>query len=156
AASFCERWSSARGSSRLNERGVFPMLDHKDHVVAFVDDYLHDALEVTDAAYVERHCDACAICKLALDAARKRFAALETLPAIEPSDRLVQETLQRIEIHDRRSRKVRRAFLAISVPTIAASALVIGILHLYYANLTPTSYDLSILGQSRLLAGSMA
>lgn len=72
------------------------MLDHHDHVVAFVDDYLHDALDASDAAYVERHCDSCPICKLALDAARKRAAALETLPVIEPSERLIQTTLRRI------------------------------------------------------------
>ena len=132
------------------------MLDHADHVVAFVDDYLHKALSSMDAVYVERHCDSCRICKLALEDARKRFAALETLPAIEPSEQLIQSTLQRIDVHDRRTRKVRRWFLGVSLPAVAASALVIGILHLYYLNLTPTPYDLRILGQSKLLAGSMA
>src|SRR6516225_6365866 len=132
------------------------MLDHNDHVVAFVDDYLHDVLDAADAAYVERHCDSCRICKPALEDARKRFAALETLPAIEPSDRLVQATLQRIGAHDRRTRKIRRWFLGVSLPAVAASALIIGILHLYYLNLTPTPYDLRILGQSKLMAGSMA
>jgi uncharacterized protein YfaS (alpha-2-macroglobulin family) len=132
------------------------MLDHNDHVVAFVDDFLHEALESADAAYVERHCDSCRICKLALDDARKRFAALETLPAIEPSERLIQATLGRIDAHERRTRKVRRWFLGVSLPAIAASALIIGFLHLYYINLTPTPYDLRILGQNRLMAGSMA
>jgi uncharacterized protein YfaS (alpha-2-macroglobulin family) len=132
------------------------MLDHNDHVVAFVDDFLHEALESTDAAYVERHCDGCRICKLALDDARKRFAALETLPPIEPSEQLIQTTLSRIDAQDRRRVKRRRWFLAVSVPAVAASALVIGLLHLHYLNLTPTPYDLRILGQNRLMAGSMA
>src|SRR5262249_24561643 len=106
--------------------------------------------------YVERHCDSCAICKLALEGARKRFAALETLPAIEPSEQLVQSTLRRIDEHDRRTRKLRRWFLGVSLPAVAASALIIGIVHLYYLNLTPTPYDLRILGQNRLMTGSMA
>src|SRR5215831_14890976 len=132
------------------------MLDHNDHVVAFVDDYLHDALHSMDAAYVERHCDSCRICKPALEDARKRFAALETLPAIEPSEQVIKATLERIAAHDVRTRKVRRWFLGVSLSAVAASALVIGVLHLYYLNLTPTPYDLRILGQSKLLAGSMA
>src|SRR5438105_5005030 len=132
------------------------MLDHQDHVVAFVDDYLHDVLNGYDAAYVERHCETCRICKLALEDARKRAGALETLPAAEPSEQLIRSTLQRIDIHDRRTRKVRRWFLGVSLPAVAASALIIGLLHLYYLNLTPTPYDLRILGQNRLMAGSMA
>jgi hypothetical protein len=72
------------------------MLDHNDHVVAFVDDYLHDVLDARDAAYVEQHCEACRICKPALEEARKRLAALSTLPALEPSHQLIQATLQRI------------------------------------------------------------
>jgi hypothetical protein len=132
------------------------MLDHKDHVVAFVDDYLHDVLDGYDAAYVENHCEACRICKPALEDARKRLAALEMLPAVEPSQQLIGATLHRIDEHDRRTRKVRRRFLAASLPALAASALFIGILHLYYANLKPTPYDLRILGQNRLRSGSMA
>jgi hypothetical protein len=132
------------------------MLDHNDHVVAFVDDYLHDVLEPYDAAYVERHCEECRICKPALEEARKRLAALQTLPAIEPSQQLIQATLQRIDTQDRRTRKIRRWFLAASLPALAASALFIGIMHLYYAHMSPTPYDLRILGQNRLISGSMA
>src|SRR5262249_38729896 len=132
------------------------MLDHHDHVVGFVDDYLHDVLDAHDAAYVERHCETCRICKLALEEARKRSAALETLPAAEPSEQLVQSTLRRIDAYDRRTRKVRRWFLGVSLPAVAASALIIGRLHLYYLTLTPTPYDLRILGQHGLMAGSMA
>src|SRR6516164_11291455 len=106
------------------------MLDHNDHVVAFVDDYLHDVLDPADAAYLEQHCEACRICKPALEEARKRFAALETLPAVEPSQQLIQATLLRIDAHENQKRKVRRLFLAAALPAIAASALFIGILHL--------------------------
>jgi hypothetical protein len=59
-----------------------------------------DALDAADAACVERHCDGCRICKTALDEARKRFAALQTLPAIEPSEQLIQATLKRIDIQN--------------------------------------------------------
>jgi hypothetical protein len=132
------------------------MLDRSDHVVAFVDDYLHDVLDPRDALYVEHHCEACRICKPALEEARKRLTALQTLPAVEPSQQLIQATLQRIDTHEHRNRKVRRWFLAASLPALAASALFIGIMHLYYANLKPTPYDLRILGQNRLISGSMA
>jgi hypothetical protein len=117
---------------------------------------LHDVLDAPDAAYVEQHCEACRICKPALEDARKRIAALETLPAVEPSQQLIQATLRRIDVHENQKRKVRRLFLAVALPAIAASALFIGILHLYYANLSPTPYDLRILGQNRLMSGSMA
>src|SRR5262245_19990614 len=82
------------------EDGVNPMLDHNDHVVTFVDDYLHDVLDDHDATYVEQHCEACRICKPALEDARKRFTALQTLPAVEPSQQLIQATLQRIDTHE--------------------------------------------------------
>src|SRR5262249_23357267 len=132
------------------------MLDHTDHVVNHVDTYLHDALDAADAAYVERHCDGCRVCKLALDEARKRFAALQTLPAIEPSEQLIQATLKGIDAHHGRMTRVRRWFVGVSAGGLAAAALLIGMLHLYYLHLTPTPYDLRILGQSRLLAGSVA
>jgi hypothetical protein len=132
------------------------MLDHTDHVVNHVDDYLHDALDAADAGYVERHCDGCRICKLALDEARKRFAVLQALPPIEPSEQLIQATLRRIDSHHGRILRVRRWFVVGSLSGIAAAVLLIGALNIYYLNLTPTPYDLRILGQSRLLAGSVA
>ena len=47
------------------------MLKPNDHVLDWVDDYLHELLEPADVAYVERHCEQCRICQVALEEAQK-------------------------------------------------------------------------------------
>ena len=45
------------------------MLSPGDHVLEYVDAYLHDALARREARYVEQHCESCRICQVALYAA---------------------------------------------------------------------------------------
>ena len=52
------------------------MLEHDEHVVNFVDDYLHEVLPSQDAKYVEQHCEECPICRVALEEAEKRLSAM--------------------------------------------------------------------------------
>jgi hypothetical protein len=130
------------------------MFKSDDHVLDHVDDYLHDVLATDEAAFVERHCESCPICKVAMDEARKRFAGLETLPTCEASEQLVRATLQNIDRHQlHRKRRLKILGFGVVLP-LAASILLLTIAQVYYSSLKPTPYDLRILGQSRLLAGS--
>src|SRR5262249_4749132 len=130
------------------------MFRPNDHVLDYVDDYLHKVLASADAGYVERHCDTCRICQVALEEARRRFAAFETLPPTEASQPLIQATLERIDRYERGWPRLRRRLvLGVGLP-IAASVLILAVLHLYYANLSASPDDLVVYGQNRILAGS--
>jgi alpha-2-macroglobulin-like protein len=130
------------------------MFRPNDHVLDHVDDYLHKVLTSADASYVERHCNTCRICQVALEEARRRFAAFETVPPTEAPQPLIQATLERIDRYERGwPRLRRRLLLGVGLP-LAAAVLILSMLHLYYANLTASPTDLVVLGQNRLLAGS--
>ncbi len=123
-----------------------------DHVLEYVDAYLHDVLSRFEQRKVAAHCEVCPICRVALEEARTRFELIQSLPPIEASESLVQRTLQRIE----RSRPVRFTPLRICLGAAAAAVLLLGIVNLYYLNLAPSPIDLRILGQAELLAGADA
>src|SRR5438067_421533 len=73
------------------------------------------------AGYVERHCDTCRICQVALEEARRRFAAFETIPPTEASQPLIQATLDRIDRYERGwPRLRRRLILGVALPFAAA------------------------------------
>lgn len=127
-----------------------------EHVLDYVDDYLYDLLSPRDAELLEAHCERCRICKVALEEARKRQAALEALPAVEPGETLVRQTLDRIDTFDARRRRLLRRFVRGLALATAASVLLVGSLTAYYLTRQPTPYDLRLLGQSRLAPGSMA
>src|SRR5262245_58630202 len=132
------------------------MLKPTDHVLDFVDDYLHQALDFADAATLERHCETCPICKVALDEAQKRFTALQAVPPSEASEELIQATLKRIDEHQTWRRRLLRRLLW---PALAAAAVVVAVLaglHWHYAHLSATPYDLTVLAQRSLLSGSNA
>jgi hypothetical protein len=130
------------------------MPEHPFHVLDIVDDYFHEVLSPAKARALEQHADGCAICKAALDEARKRFAALETVPAMEASGELIQATLSRIDRYEQSRRIRRRFFFRIALPALAASILVLSLVHAYYLNLKPTPFDLAVYGQAELMAGS--
>lgn len=128
-----------------------------DHVLDFVDDYLHDVLSPDDAAAVEQHCQRCPICRAALEEARRRLDAVRSLPACEASGELVRRTLEHVEKIGPRRERLRKLVARAALLATAASILIIGGLHAYYALwLQPPPYDLRILGQARWLAGSFA
>jgi hypothetical protein len=128
------------------------MLKPHDHVLDYVDDYLHEVLSAADAAYVERHCEGCRVCKVALEEARKRFTALESLPAREASGTLIQATLERIDRHEQRRRQVRKYVLPTFFLATAAAVAFLGAVHLYFLHLAVTPYDLQVFGQTELHA----
>lgn len=128
------------------------MPDADDHVLHLLDAYLHDALAPRQAAEVERHCQDCRVCRVALEEARSRFDALQALPMVEAPEELIQATRGRIERAPRwKLSRPQKGFLA-----AAAAAVLIACVQLYYLNLAPSAYDLKVLGQTRWLAGSRA
>ncbi len=132
------------------------MLDPTSHVVDYVDDYLHEVLAPADAAAVERHCERCPVCKVALAEARKRAAAFETLPACEAPERLIRDTLAVVAGRERTRQRRRRWAIPGLTLTAAAAVLIVAGVHVHYLRLAPTPYDLLIAGQNQWRAGTMA
>jgi hypothetical protein len=130
------------------------MFKPNDHVLDYVDDYLHQALSPEDAGYVERHGESCRVCKVALEEARKRFTAMEALPVREASEALIQTTLTRIDTHERHRRRRRRLVLRGFLVGVAACLAILGSGHLYVNSLSASPYDLTVYGQTDLLAGT--
>lgn len=131
------------------------MTQPNEHVLDFVDDYLHDALSRLDAVRLEGHCERCRSCQAALEEACRRFSLLPSVPASEASEQLIQSSLRKIDTYERQ-RLRRRQFVARGLlGIIAASVLLLGGWHLYYLNLSPTPYDLRILGPSQMLADTV-
>ena len=75
------------------------MISPGQHVVDYVDDFLHGSLDAAAADYVEFHCAECKICRVAMDEAEQRHAALKSIPPVEASEELVQTTIERVEGH---------------------------------------------------------
>ena len=120
------------------------MFDPNDHVLDYVDAYLHDLLTGADAATLERHCARCKICQVAIVEARRRLKALQTLPVVEAPESLIRAAQAKVDRY--RQRRLTPAPLK-----WAATALLLILfagLHVYYLTLSASSYDLKVLGQS--------
>ncbi len=128
------------------------MIPINDHVLDHVDAYLHGVLTRAEAATVERHCAKCPICKVAMEEARKRFTAMRALPVLEPPEELISATQGKIA----EAPKFVFTRAAAGLAVAAAAALILACVHIYYATLSPSPYDLRVLGQNELLAGSEA
>lgn len=126
------------------------------HVQDLVDDYVHELLTDTDAAYVEKHCGECADCGRALDAARRRLAAMQALPTIEPSAELIDATLERVADAPPWQNPLGRRFWGGVVGALAASMLLLAGTQLYVGQLQASPIDLVVLGQRELLAATTA
>ena len=129
------------------------MLKGFAHVLDHVDDYLHDVLSPPDAEYVKEHCAACTICEAALQEARKRQAAVESVPPVEATEELIQTTVERLKEEAQRRAITRKWVLWSVVGVAAALFLMLSVAQLYYGRMTAT-YDLSVLGQQQLLAAT--
>jgi hypothetical protein len=139
------------------------MTQPADHLHEYVREklagYPHDLLSGVDANLVEEHCRQCADCQAALAEVQKNLEALRSLPAVEASEELIRRTELRLEqARLKEPGPIRRGwFHSMSLAQrsclgAAAAALLIGTLHIYYANLSPSPYDLRVLGQTELLA----
>src|SRR5262249_26787651 len=108
---------------------------------------------------LEEHCKRCRICETALEEARKRQTALQSVPPVEASENLIQSTLAALDRQAERDQKHRqtwRKMLWSAGSAVAAAVLLLVGMHIYYANLRPSPYDLTVLGQNRLMADSNA
>ncbi len=132
------------------------MTPRADHVLDSVDDYLHDLLDAAAADHVARHCAACPTCAAALEEARKRLSALESVPPTEASEGLVRETVAGVSRYERRRRLRRGYVLGGLALAFSAAAAVLVALQLHVGNLSPTPTDLKVLGQTQFVAGSLA
>ncbi|MFQ5493777.1 MAG: alpha-2-macroglobulin family protein [Phycisphaerae bacterium] len=132
------------------------MLNKEHDIFKLVDAYLNGLLTHADAEYVEHRCDVSPVWKAALEEARRRQQLLRTVPVSEASEHLIQSTLSHIEDHERRVRHRRRRAFRSCTYAAAACVAVVGTLHLYYLNLSPSPYDLRVFGQAELLADSDA
>ncbi len=65
------------------------MQNSDDHVLEYVDPYLHDVLSPSSRKRVEEHCRLCPICNVALSEAQKRFDLMQSLPPIEAPESLI-------------------------------------------------------------------
>lgn len=127
------------------------MIQHGDHVVEFVDDYLHELLSEVDAQYVREHAERCAICQTALEEAKKRLALLRSTPAMESSETLIGRTMERVREQSRRMTTRQLAWRAFAIAMAAAIAIV-SILHVYFLTASPTPYDLRVVAQPEMMS----
>jgi hypothetical protein len=130
------------------------MTPRTDHVLDHVDDYLHDLLDEQGAAHVVRHCAQCATCASAMEEARRRQTALQSVPPSEASGRLVRATIAGIDRYEGRRRWRRRTVLGGLVAVLTTAAAIIITFQIHYANLSVSPIDLKVLGQTQLLAGA--
>ncbi|MEE9602211.1 MAG: MG2 domain-containing protein, partial [Thermoguttaceae bacterium] len=126
------------------------MLISDGHVLEFVDAYLHDALSKPDTERVRRHCEKCPICKVALEEAQKRFAAMGALPAVEASEKLIRATQARIA----QAPRIKLTVVHYASMVAAMAVAIVAMANIYYLTLSPSPYDLRVLGQNELIAGS--
>src|SRR5262245_2234778 len=119
------------------------------------DAFLHGLLPPEEAKRFERQCAEEPELRAALNTARRRLALLESaLPPAEANELLVQTTLERIALDDRRRRGWRRRiYSAIMIPA-AAAAIVIALFHVRYETLSANPLSLEVYGQNSLVPGS--
>ncbi|HJN11718.1 MAG TPA: alpha-2-macroglobulin family protein [Pirellulaceae bacterium] len=131
-------------------------IPRNDHVLEYVDTYLHTALDEDDARFVEEHCDGCSICAAALHEAQKRFETLQTVAPSEAPESLIKATLESVEDRVERRRRGWKTYGRSVLLVLAASVMITTGLHIHYGRMQATPYDLRILGQAKWLAGSIS
>jgi hypothetical protein len=120
------------------------------------DAFVHGLLHPIDEAHAKEHCETCLACKLAVEEARKRLALLRATPPTEAPPALIDATLRHIDETTKRRARRNKWTLAVAFGTAAAAVLVLASLHVYTERMQPSPYDLVVLGQRDLLAGTSA
>jgi uncharacterized protein YfaS (alpha-2-macroglobulin family) len=133
-----------------------PPFQPGDHVTDYVDDAFHGLLSAADQHYVISHAASCPVCSAALEEARRRLAAFRAAPVPEIPPKLVENIVERTRIiatgATRRQHTIRRWTLN----AIIAALIFMAFVHVSFVGQTPSAYDLRLLGQQQLLAGSPA
>ena len=129
------------------------MIKPDDHVLEYVDAYLHDALlSPRDREQVAAHCEACPICRVALEEARRRQEIMQSLPPIEAPEALIRAALARVDRH----RVSQYKWIRAGVLAAAAALVLLGTANIYFYNMAPSPFDLRVMGQADLLTGAEA
>lgn len=133
--------------------------DSSEHVLDWIDDYVHEVLATKDHASTKRHLDRCEICQVALRQAQERQALIASVPPSEASEELIQRTLGKVKEApmkpvSARSGRVRFARWTLSI--FAVAAIVLGVTNLWLYSIKTPTFDLRILGQEQLLSGASA
>jgi len=132
------------------------MIKPDENLIDYIDDYVHGLLSPEDADIVERYCETSRLGQVALEEAQKRYEAMQAVAPSEASERLIQQTVGNIDMKETRRSKLRKYYGRTVLLATAASVLIIAALNVYYFRLKASPYDLRLLGQNELLAGSGA
>ncbi len=132
------------------------MSNEQKPVEELFDDYLHGLLDKLDAERVERHLEENPEAEEHMLKAKARKESLESAPMVEASEGLIHKTLERVSQRENRRTTFRRVyFRSVAAITVACVVLFAG-LQFHYQQLTASPYDLRMVGQSDLLAGTGA
>lgn len=128
-------------------------INRHDDVLGLTDAYVHGLLDPHEARFVDERVAESAVWRAALDEARARAEAVRAIPIREPSEALLTRAVESSKLRGRRRAHTRRVFTRVIPAIYAAAALVLLVTQLFYQNLSPRGYDLTVLGQSSLAAG---
>ncbi len=81
---------------------------------------------------------------------------MKSIPPSEAGEDLVTRTVEKVEMNMTRQNRNWWIVNRVALSVTAAAVLIIGGLHIYFASMQPSSYDLRLLGQNQLLSGTMA
>ena len=72
------------------------MIGPNDDILNYVDDYVHGLLTPEDAETVRRFCETSRLGRAALEESQRRYEALQSLPPVEASEELIQQTVRHV------------------------------------------------------------
>ncbi len=130
--------------------------DREGDVRGMVDAYVHDLLDADDREFVRRRIAESDVWAAAHAEALRMRDLLRSTPALEPDARLIDSTLARVRTDGPRADRLRRRLIWTPIYAAAAAiALFLGV-NFYFSTLSPSPYDVQVLGQTGFLAGSDA
>lgn len=132
------------------------MIKPDDNLLDYVDDYVQGVLPEDEARKVAEYCEKSRVGQVALEEARRRYKALQALPPSEVDEKLIQSTMEKVQMQVTQRQKTWKIISRTVLFATAASVLIISAFNVYYLFMTPTPYDLRIMGQEQWLAGSPA
>ncbi|MBI1375168.1 MAG: hypothetical protein GC159_20810 [Phycisphaera sp.] len=132
------------------------MSDPKTDVQSMAEDLVHGLLSEQDERRVRELAREEDAWRDAVGAAERRHDAMQQLPAAEPSELLLQRTMNAVRGRAAHQDRFKRRLSMTLTFATAACALLIASLNVYFAKLTPSPYDLVVLGQQEMLSGSDA
>ncbi len=127
-----------------------------DDMKQYADDYVHGVLSEEEAKYFKEYCDSHPDVAKAVAEAEHRKAMLSEAPPVEAPSDLVDRTISHVEQRIQRSNANWKTFTRTFALSTTAAVLIIGVLHASYAFMTPSDYDLRLIGQTKLMPGSGA